>query len=62
MAAYMSSSSNDEKEQQNTHRRTYSADEDSLTIPRIDVGGLRGGESIARRRSEDSDQEPGVAR
>ena len=64
MTAYVSSSEEARSinEQMNSHRRTFSADEESLTVPRIYIGGSRDGDSSTSRATEEDYHEIGYAR
>ena len=64
MTAYVSSSDEARSinEQINSHRRTFSADEESLTVPRIYIGGDRDGDSSTSRASKEDYHNIGYAR
>ena len=64
MTAYVSSSeeSKSSGENMNGHRRTFSADEESLTVPRIYTGGSRAGDSSTGRATEEDYHDIGHAR
>ena len=64
MTAYVTSSDEARSisEHMNSHRRTYSADEESLTLPRIFIRGPRDGDPGTSRASEESYYEIGYAK
>lgn len=64
MTAYVSTSDEARgiSERMESHRRTFSADEESLTVPRIYIGGSGDGDSATSRVSGDDYQEIGHAR